>query len=395
MTAPLWIACLATLAACGARPARDGTARTTSTTTSGAIATANLDHLIAQHGDEPGVEDLLLARARFLADYDALDRAAALAEARCPAGACATAAQHLQRARARSAAHRFADALDDLAAAEAAGAPSASLAAPRAAIWVATGRAGDAIPALEAAAATRPDLASRTALATALAARGRFAEADRLYAAALDALDTTSPFPFASTEFARGVMWTEQAGDPARGEPHYRRALAYLPSFAAARIHLAEIEAARGDTAAAMARLAPVAASGEPEALGLLGALHLRAGNTARGRDELARAARRFEALLARQPLAFADHAAEFYLGAGADPERARSLAQVNLAARPTERAFALAIAAAHATGRDGEADLLRRRASEAVRPRVGSGMIWQTSAVQRFTPDPGRSPVW
>ena len=358
MTAPRWIAGLVALAACGAVPDRDALTRVT---TDGGIAIANLDHLIAQHGDEPGVEDLLLARARFLADYDALDRAVALAEARCAAGRCATVTDQLRRARARSAAHRFADALDDLAAAEAAGAPAADLVVARAAIFVATGRAGEVIPALEAAVARRPDLASQSALATARAAIGQFADADRLYAAALDTLDTTSPFPFAWTEFARGVMWAEQAGDAARGDAQYRRALAYLPEFVAASIHLAELEAARGDATGAAARLTAVATAGEPEALALLGALHVQSGETARGRDEIARAAARFESLLAKQPLAFADHAAEFYLGPGADPEHARTLAYANLAARPTERAYALAIAAARASGRDDEADALRR----------------------------------
>jgi hypothetical protein len=359
VTGRCWIAWLAALAACSGEPARDGPTRTT---TDGAIAIANLDQLIAQGGAEPGVEELLLARARFLADYEALDRAVALAEARCPDRRCATAEDHVRRASARSAAHRFADALDDLAAAEAAGSPADELVSMRAAILVATGRAAEALPALEAAVARRADFASRSALATARGAVGQFAEADRLYAAALEALDTTSPFPYAWTEYARGVMWAEQAGDGARGDALYRRALTYLPGLVTASIHLAELEAARGDAATAAARLAPAAAAGEPEALGLLGALHLQAGDAPRGRAEIARAAARFESLLTRQRLAFADHAAEFYLGPGGDPERAWALAQANLAARPTVRAYALAVAAARATGRDGDAEALRRR---------------------------------
>jgi hypothetical protein len=71
-----------------------------------------------------------------------------------------------------------------------------------------------------------------------------------------------------------------------------------------------------------------------------------------RGGREIAAARQRFEALLARQPLAFADHAAEFYLGAGADPARAWLLAQQNLANRATDRAIALELRAAQATGR-------------------------------------------
>jgi hypothetical protein len=82
-----------------------------------------------------------------------------------------------------------------------------------------------------------------------------------------------------------------------------------------------------------------------------------------RGEREISLARQRFEWVLARHALAFADHAAEFYLGPGVDAERAWVLAQLNLANRETDRAVALAIRAAGATGRDLEAGLsLKRR---------------------------------
>jgi hypothetical protein len=43
-----------------------------------------------------------------------------------------------------------------------------------------------------------------------------------------------------------------------------------------------------------------------------------------------------------RHPEAFADHAAEFWLTAGADPSRAPGLARINLAVRATPRAHDL-----------------------------------------------------
>jgi tetratricopeptide (TPR) repeat protein len=312
-------------------------------TTSGAIAIANLDHQIAQRGDDAAAVDLLLARARFLGDDRALDRAVAATER--PAE---TADALLGRARARAAVHRFADALADAEAAERAGARRASVGALRAGVLVATGRAADVVPELECLEALRPGFAARSALAGAYAAAGRFEEADALYARALADLDTTTPFPYAWVHFARGVLWAEEAHDPVRGEAEYRRALEYLPEFAAAGVHLAELEAARGDLASAIPRLERIVArSAEPEALALLGALHVRTGETERGRGEIERARRRFESLLARHPLAFADHAAEFYLGPGADPGRAEVLAGQNLANRPTARAAALARRAA------------------------------------------------
>ncbi len=270
-------------------------------TTSSAIAIANLDAQIARRADEPGVADLLLMRARFFGDSDALDRAVVIAE---------TAGDLLQRARVRAALHRFDDALADVEAAESAGANDTAL---RASILVALGHAGEVIPQLEAQVVRDPGFTSRSALAIAYAATGRFTDADRAWVAALDDLGSTSPFPRAWVHFARGVMWAEQAGDPARGEALYRQALVHLPEFVAANVHLAELETARGDLEPAVARLERVVASThEPEALALLGRLHVRTGDWVRGREEIACARARFEALLVRHPQAFAHHAELF-----------------------------------------------------------------------------------
>lgn len=340
-TTLLTLATAALLAGCATPPA---------TTTQGAIALANLDDQLQRQADDPAALELWLLRLQFLADYRVLDRAAAMTEA-----SIDSTADRLRRARARMAAHRFADARVDL---DAAGATPAQ----RATLLVATGHAAEALPALQAEAERQPGFTSHCALARGLAAVGRLEEADRLYAQALRELDTTLPFPAAALAFARGLMWSEQGGDPARGATFYAEALRLLPGYAAAGIHLAEIELARGDEAAAEARLLQVVIyTDEPEAMALLGELHVRRGEVARGQDEINGARRRYESLLARHPEAFADHAAEFYLGAGRDPQRAWTWAQANLRERPTRRAYALAIRAAEATGRTGEALALRQ----------------------------------
>lgn len=327
---------------------RDGIRENQRTTTDGTIAIANLDQLIEQAAGDAGIDELLLLRSKTLADYAALDRVVTLAETDSH-----TADALLRRSRSRAAVHRFHEALADAEAAARAGADSGTVAAQRATILVAIGQAHEALAALESNVAIRPGFASHSALATAYAAVGRLNEADRLYATALDELDTTSPFPYAWIWFMRGLMWSEPGDDPRRGEAMYAQAVRTLPQFVVANIHLAELEVRRGDEPAATARLERIAAaSHEPEALALLGQLHIRAGQRERGEREIAQARLRFEALLARHPLAFADHAAEFYLGAGQDPERAWALAQQNLAARPTQRARRLAIEAARATGR-------------------------------------------
>ena len=58
-----------------------------------------------------------------------------------------------------------------------------------------------------------------------------------------------------------------------------------------------------------------------------------------------------FETLLAKHPLAFADHGAEFYSGSGNNSRRALDLACLNLANCPTLRAFEQAHAIAVGAG--------------------------------------------
>ena len=73
-----------------------------------------------------------------------------------------------------------------------------------------------------------------------------------------------------------------------------------------------------------------------------------------------------YEGWLSKFPLAFADHACEFYLGAGKNPKRALELGSANLANRKTKRAYGLAIEAAEAAE---DIELACRLASEAQLP--------------------------
>lgn len=350
--------------------------KTAPSTTAGAVALANLDHLIDRQGNDATAVDLLLERARFLGDHEALQRATVLAEAH-----STTAADLLRRAQARAAAHRFASALADLAEAERMGADTGTVANARATIRIATGHAGEAVESLQARTAAHPGYASYAMLAAAYAALGRYEEADRLYARAEAELGTTSPFPHAWLSFARGLMWSEQAGDVERGEVFYAQALHFLPQFATANIHMAEIEYARGEHAAAAARLRRVLAiTPEPEALGLLGDILVGTGEYEQGHRAIDAARVGYETLLRDQPLAYADHAAEFYLGPGEDYARAWQLARQNLDNRPTLRAYELAIDAARASGNaDAACELLvrgrARYGREALSADGGCGM--------------------
>lgn len=100
-------------------------------------------------------------------------------------------------------------------------------------------------------------------------------------------------------------------------------------------------------------------------------------------RLQFAEARTSYELLLSRDPMAFADHGAEFYLGPGADPERAWILAQQNLANRQTPRAAALAIKAAEASGHYADACALLLRFPDSVK----------SVQLQIWSPDPRIGP--
>ena len=95
----------------------------------------------------------------------------------------------------------------------------------------------------------------------------RFAEADTVYRQAFFSYDDVSPFPLAWVCFQLGMLWGElvPAPDPALAAVWYRRAIAYLPGYVKARVHLAEIYASQDRTGDAEALLLPALSSRDPE----------------------------------------------------------------------------------------------------------------------------------
>jgi tetratricopeptide (TPR) repeat protein len=200
---------------------------------------------------------------------------------------------------------------------------------------------------------TEPDIQNLVPLAALLANLGEYDEADRIYVEAIGGYRNVSPFPLAWACFQLGVLWGETTPerDHDRAAQWYRRAIDYLPMYVRARVHLAEIHIDCEELATAESLLMPAKASGDPEVnwrLAEVFAAQARPYEADRQR-EAARSA--FETLLNRHELAFADHAAEFYLNAGANSKRAWELARINLANRPTLRAFELAHAAVSTVG--------------------------------------------
>jgi len=113
-----------------------------------------------------------------------------------------------------------------------------------------------------------------------------------------------------------------------------------VPAYAQAQGHLAEVEAQLGEIEFAGASVRSLAASSDdPDYAAQLARVLADAGREGESRHWRRLAAEGYDELLARHPEAFADHAAEFWLAAGADLDKALRWANMNLEVRNTPRA--------------------------------------------------------
>ena len=288
----------------------------------------------------------LLSRGQYkgrVADYE---QAAAVADAlvaRHPESGAA----HLSRASTLATFHRFADALAEAAIAERTGASMPAVVRARATTYMALGRfdeaaALDAWPDVKALDAT--DLATAAALA---GERGRDAESEHLFELAGSAYRDVSPFPVAWVNFQRASL-LERKGNTERAKDYFRVAQGVLPTFVHACVHLAALVAPEQ----ARSMLEPLlATSDDPQVQAAYAETLGRLGRAGEAPAFVARARARYEELVTKHPEAFSDHAGSFYLGLGADPARALTLAKANAANRPNEAAIDLLLLAATATG--------------------------------------------
>jgi tetratricopeptide (TPR) repeat protein len=257
----------------------------------------------------------------------------------------------IARAHTRATFHRFKDALTDLDDAQRLGGDPAVVRAERAGILQAVGRYDEALTFFREAAERRADFESLGALATLHAERGDVGHAEHLFDESRELYRGVSPFPLALFDFQRGLMWMVQ-GDLHRARTWIGAANRRLPAYARAQGHLAEVEAALGETDSAVARLRPLTiSSDDPDYAAQLARILSDVGRMEEALEWRTKAANRYDELIARHPEAFADHAAEFWLEAGADPQRALWLAQKNVEVRQTPRAHELLRRATRATG--------------------------------------------
>ena len=320
-------------------------------TTSGVIALMNLNVQIDNlERGAPGrlaaaqvsdLIDLLLLRGQILGRIADYERATTLAE-QLMDHASTDASAFLARARTRATLHRFEEALADLDEARRRGLDPVVVDAECVAIFQALGRYNEALALCRHAVARQPDFATLGALAGLLAERKEIMAAEWLFSEARRRYQGVSPFPIALLDFQRGLMWLTQ-GALYTARIWFAAAQRRVPAYVPALGHLAEVDAALGERAAAISRLQPLTAcSDDPEYAALLAKLLHEDGQSQAARQWCSKAAARYDELTTHHPAAFADHAAEFWLTTGGDVKKAVQLARQNLAIRQTRRAYAL-----------------------------------------------------
>jgi tetratricopeptide (TPR) repeat protein len=318
--------------------------------TDGEIATINLESACrsawaryARDPRLPGVAEAIVELERlalqFLGDLDALDRLDALASTFSLVDDSSCAA--LVQAEVSSTAHHFVEARGHLARAALLGGVREAIERQTLAIDQACGVELEAVLAVRQRIATSGRLEDLVPLGAVLADLERFPEADGVYRRAFHSYNDISPLPLAWVCFQLGMLWGELVPEPAptRAALWYRRALAYLPGYVKARVHLAEIYNSQGHTDGAEELLLPALSSGDPEVHWRLADVLIAQERFEDAQSHLEAARRGFEELLGRHLLAFADHGAEFYAGSGNDHRRAIELARINFVNRPTRRA--------------------------------------------------------
>jgi tetratricopeptide (TPR) repeat protein len=288
-----------------------------------------------------GLIELITLRGLILGHIADYERAEEIAE-QLVREAATDGTAFVTRARTRAVFHRFTDALDDLDRAERLSLDAEITNRERAAIFQAVGRYDEALAIREKAADCQPSFEHAAALVGLYSERGEIDAAERMYVDSCRRYRGVSPFPLALLDFQLGLMWMSEGRlDEARTS--FDAAQRHVPAYAPAQGHLAEVEAELGEIESAVARLNSLAVSSDdPDYAAQLARILGEAGRAHESRHWCRLAAARYDELVTSHPEAFADHAAEFWLAAGANPIKALRLATMNVEVRKTPRAYGL-----------------------------------------------------
>ena len=322
-------------------------AATSPTLTDGTIALLNLQAQIdglEGHGtsaETASLIDLLILRGHILGRIIDYERAARLADRQVGA-AITSVAPYVARARTHAVFHRFAEALDDLDQADRIAPEDIGAKRERASVLQALGHYHEALVTYWTVADRAEQFEQAAALAGFWAERGETERAQHFYLEGLGSYRGVSPFPLAQLDFQLGVMWMRE-DRLSEARACFEIAIRRVPAYAAAQGHLAEVEADLGNVEPALARLCRLAiSSDDPDYAAQLARILSEMGRSEESAAWRRMAASRYDELIATYPAAFADHAAEFWLGVGNDPLKGFRLAEFNLRNRQTPRAYEL-----------------------------------------------------
>jgi len=315
--------------------------------------------------DRTGVLEALIdeeqKRIQFLGDYAALDRLSILSEKILSTDGLA--GNHfLAAAQIASARHHFPKSLELLGLAERYGVDPDLISTVRLSIDQATGRNLSAVLNERIARAKQlGGIQNFVPLAALYADLGEYDKAHLTYLKAIREYDDLSPFALAWVCFQLGVLHGETVPEPDLDEAAgwYQAAIAYVPHYVHARVHLSEIYIENNLLDHATATLDPIVDTEDPEVFWRYSQLKARFNKKAESEIFLLKAKARFQDLLSQHELGFADHAVEFYLGTNQESDRAFELANKNLRNRPTLTAFEAAYAAARAASKHEQAQVL------------------------------------
>ncbi|MEI8401481.1 MAG: tetratricopeptide repeat protein [Alcaligenaceae bacterium] len=345
--------------------------------TDGALALINHESIldrcwqtIDRHPERLGIAAQLIdeeyRRSHFLGDTSALDRLLALSETLLQQ--CAKSGEaYVLAAQIASLVHKFDQATQYLVQAKDLGAPAHTLLRQQLSIDHAIGHNWkDVFDTRLHLSEQSPNLQNLVALGALYAEMGLYPEAERSYMRAIAEDREHSPFSLAWACFQLGVLFGEtlEPAQPATAQYWYEQALSYMPPYTHARVHLAELHLDAGRLDTALNVLLPIQDSEDPEVSWRLAQLYEQKGEAREASHHLARTQQSFERVLGRHELAFADHAVDFYLEEGDNPEKALQLATLNLNNRATLRAFELSHEAALACGQQLLAQSLADRAA-------------------------------